>query len=81
MVRLELLSAQLGKPNLWDDPVHAGKISREHGMLMGKVKEVKAFEQTLYEHIDMVKLAREEGDAELELVRSHSLYRHVFLSS
>ncbi|XAR54433.1 hypothetical protein NMG60_11029552 [Bertholletia excelsa] len=61
-----MLSSQLDKPNLWDDPVHAGKISREHGSLMGKIKEVKAFEQELLEHIDMIKLAREENDVDLE---------------
>ncbi|KAK2639203.1 hypothetical protein Ddye_027055 [Dipteronia dyeriana] len=66
MVRLNLLSVELNKPNLWDDPVHAGRISREHGSLMGKMKEVKAFEQELLEHIDMIKLAREENDTELE---------------
>ncbi|XP_019418029.1 PREDICTED: peptide chain release factor PrfB2, chloroplastic isoform X1 [Lupinus angustifolius] len=65
-VRLDLLSAQLAKPDLWDDPVHAGKISREHGSLLGKVKEVNAMEQELIEHIDMIKLAREENDEELE---------------
>lgn len=65
-VRLVILSAQLNKPDLWDDPVRAGKISREHGSLIGKVKEVKAFEQELLEHIDMIKLAREEDDPEME---------------
>ncbi|KAL9250247.1 Peptide chain release factor PrfB2, chloroplastic-like protein [Drosera capensis] len=70
MVKLDQLSAELDKPHIWDDPVHTGKISHEHGSLMGKVKEVKAFEQELYEHIDMVKLARDEGDAVLESVRS-----------
>lgn len=73
-VRLNLLSAELNKPNLWDDPVHAGRISREHGSLIGKMKEVKAFEQELLEHIDMIKLAREENDTELELVGSHFLF-------
>lgn len=68
MVRLDLLSAEVNKPDLWNDPVHAGKISREHGSLMGKMKEVKAFERELLEHIDMVKLAREENDGELESV-------------
>lgn len=67
VVRLDLLSLELNKPDIWDDPVHAGKISREHGLLMGKMKEVKAFEQELLEHIDMIKLAREENDADLEL--------------
>ncbi|CAL1383951.1 unnamed protein product [Linum trigynum] len=68
MVRLDLLSAQLNKPNLWDDPVLAGKLSREHGSMMGKMKEVKALEQDLIEHIDMIKLAREEAeDSDLEL--------------
>ncbi|CAI0459661.1 unnamed protein product [Linum tenue] len=68
MVRLDLLSAQLNKPDLWDDPVLAGKLSREHGSLMGKMKEVKTLEQDLIEHIDMIKLAREEAeDSDLEL--------------
>ncbi|PRQ42376.1 putative peptide chain release factor 1, peptide chain release factor 2 [Rosa chinensis] len=66
LVRLDMLSVELNKPDLWNDPVHAGKISREHGSLMGKMKEVKAFEQELLEHVDMIKLAREENDAELE---------------
>ncbi|KAJ7977866.1 Peptide chain release factor [Quillaja saponaria] len=66
IVRLNMLSMELNKPDLWDDPVHAGKISREHGSLLGKMKEVKAFEQELLEHIDMIKLAREEDDADLE---------------
>lgn len=79
MVRLDLLSAELNKPDLWNDPVHAGKISREHGSLMGKMKVVKAFEQELLEHIDMIKLAREENDAELESVGSHFLSRHVLI--
>ncbi|KAK6944192.1 Peptide chain release factor [Dillenia turbinata] len=39
LVRVELLSAELDKPDIWDDPVHAGKVSREHGSLMGKLKE------------------------------------------
>lgn len=67
-VRLDMLSVQLNKPDLWDDPVHAGKISREHGSLLGKMKEVNALERELLEHIDMIRLAREENDAELESV-------------
>ncbi|KAA8545243.1 hypothetical protein F0562_020027 [Nyssa sinensis] len=75
LVRLELLSVQLNKPDLWDDPIHAGKISREHGSLTGKMKEVKAFEQELLEHIDMIKLAREENDIELESESLKALLR------
>lgn len=70
-VRLDVLSAQLNKPDLWDDPVHAAKISREHGSLLGKMKEVRNMEEALLEHIDMIKLAREENDPELESVGSH----------
>ncbi|XP_068341657.1 peptide chain release factor PrfB2, chloroplastic-like [Pyrus communis] len=66
LVRLDMLSAEVNKPDLWNDPVNAGKISREHGSLLGKMKEVQAFERELLEHVDMVKLAREENDAELE---------------
>ncbi|KAK9147033.1 hypothetical protein Sjap_006936 [Stephania japonica] len=65
-VQLEMLSVELNKPNIWDDPVHAGNISREHGSLLGKMKEVNGFERELLEHIDMLKLAKEENDAELE---------------
>lgn len=75
MVRLDLLSAEVNKPDLWNDPVHAGKISREHGSLTGKMKEVKAFERELLEHIDMVKLAREENDGELESESMNALLK------
>lgn len=74
-VRLNILSIQMDKPDLWDDPVRAGKISREHGSLMGKMKEVKGLEQELLEHIDMRKLAREENDPELELESVKALLR------
>ncbi|CAM8969107.1 unnamed protein product [Rhodiola kirilowii] len=66
VARLGLLSVQVNKPDLWDDPVQAGKISREHGALMGRMKEVRSLEQQLLEHIDMIKLANEENDTELE---------------
>ncbi|WJX85328.1 Peptide chain release factor PrfB2, chloroplastic [Trifolium repens] len=66
-VRLDMLSAQLNKEDLWDDPILAGKINREHGSLLGKMKEVNGLEEELLEHIEMIKLAREENDAELEL--------------
>lgn len=36
---------------------------------MGKIKEVTRFEQELVEHIDMLRLAREENDKDLEEVR------------
>ncbi|KAF5185271.1 Peptide chain release factor prfb2 protein [Thalictrum thalictroides] len=70
LVRLDTLSIELNKPNLWDDHVHAGNISREHGLLMGKMKDVNEFERELLDHIDMLKLTREENDDELELVQA-----------
>lgn len=73
MIRLDILSTELNKADIWDDPVRAGRISREHGSLMGKMKEVKEFERELLEHIDMLKLAREENDRDLESVGSHFL--------
>ncbi|CAI9103515.1 OLC1v1002012C1 [Oldenlandia corymbosa var. corymbosa] len=66
LFKVKSLSEELDKQDLWDDPVRAGKISREHGFLTGKMNEVKAFEQELFEHIDMIKLSREENDAEME---------------
>lgn len=70
IARVEQLSIVLNKPDLWDDPTFAGRVNREHGELMSKIKEVNWFEQELLEHIDMLKLAREENDEELESVRS-----------
>lgn len=78
--KLEMLSEELNKPNLWDDPSHAGKISREHGSIMSKMKAVSGFEQELFEHIDMIKLAREDNDAELESESLNALLalrRHI----
>ncbi|KAI3918943.1 hypothetical protein MKW98_017391 [Papaver atlanticum] len=75
VMRLQMLTIELNKPDLWDDPVHAGKISREHGSLMGKMKEVNGFERELLEHIDMVKLAKEENDGELELESLKALFK------
>ncbi|CAN6467906.1 unnamed protein product [Victoria cruziana] len=66
LVRLDQLSEDLDNPNLWDDPVNAGKISREHGLLIGKKKEVASFEHELLENIDMLRLAKEENDSALE---------------
>lgn len=74
-----MLSFQLEKPDLWDDPVHAGKISREHGSLMGKMKLVNGLEQELIEHIDMIKLAREEEDHDLESVGPHTLFLSLLI--
>ncbi|KAM1332907.1 hypothetical protein EV1_008975 [Malus domestica] len=50
------------------DQIIARKISRKHVSLLGKMKEVHAFERELLEYVDMVKLACEENDAELESV-------------
>lgn len=66
--RTKQLAVVLERPDLWDDPVFAGRISREQGELMGKIKSVDQFEQELIEHIEMLRLAREENDNELEMV-------------
>jgi len=71
---LDMLSFHLSKEDLWNDPVRVGKISREHGSLLGKMKEVNAFEQELLEHIDMIKLAREENHADLESLGTHFIF-------
>ncbi|CAN6301161.1 unnamed protein product [Urochloa humidicola] len=65
--RTKQLAMVLERPDLWDDPVFAGRVSREHGELMGKIKSVNQFEQELIEHIEMLRLAREENDNELEM--------------
>lgn len=68
MLRAEHLSGEMNRSDLWDNPECAARVSREHGMCMGKIKEVKAFERELLEHVEMQKLARDEGDEALELV-------------
>lgn len=65
--RTKQLAVVLEKPDLWEDPVFAGRVSREQGELMGKIKSVNQFEQELIEHIEMLRLAREENDNELEM--------------
>lgn len=72
-----MLSAELNKPDLWNDPTHAGKISREHGSLAGKMKGVMTFEREMLEHIDMLKLAKEENDSELESVGVSTLISQI----
>ena len=72
--RTKQLAVVLEKPDLWDDPVFAGRVSREHGELMGKIKSVNQFEQELIEHIEMLRLAREENDNELEMVSTVLYY-------
>uniref|UniRef100_A0ACD5YGD4 Uncharacterized protein n=1 Tax=Avena sativa TaxID=4498 RepID=A0ACD5YGD4_AVESA len=64
--RSKQLAVVLERPDLWEDSAFAGKVSREQGEIMGKIKSVNQFEQELMEHIDMLRLAREEGDNELE---------------
>ncbi|WOL15992.1 peptide chain release factor PrfB2, chloroplastic isoform X1 [Canna indica] len=73
IIRLDQLSFVINKPNLWDDPVYAGRVSREHGELFNKIKEVNSYEHELLEHIDLIKLAREENDEELELESMNAL--------
>lgn len=68
----------LERPDLWDDPVFAGRVSREHGELMGKIKSVNQFEQELIEHIEMLRLAREENDNELETVSTVLYYCYIY---
>jgi len=71
--RTKQLAVVLEKPDLWDDPVFAGRVSREHGELMGKIKSVNQFEQELIEDIEMLRLAREENDNELEMESMRAL--------
>ncbi|XP_078435885.1 peptide chain release factor 2 isoform X2 [Wolffia australiana] len=65
--RAEELGMEIEKPDLWNDPVYAGKVSKEHGALLGKLKEVNAFEQDLLENIDLLKLAHDENDDNMTL--------------
>lgn len=71
--RLEQLNIELNRPDLWDDPHKAGRLSREHGSLTGKIKAVNEMEAELIEHVDMMELAHEENDSELEAETTRDL--------
>jgi peptide chain release factor 2 len=66
--RLKQLDTELLKPDLWNDPSSASKLSRERGRLAGRVSAVKDMESELMEHIGMAELAREERDSQVEAV-------------
>jgi peptide chain release factor 2 len=42
---------------------------------MSRIKSVNQFEQELIEHIEMLRLAREENDNELEMVNTGLYYK------
>ncbi|KAH9308285.1 hypothetical protein KI387_036196, partial [Taxus chinensis] len=67
LYRLEQLAIELNRPDVWDDPVKAGRLSCEHGSLAGKVKSVNDLEAELIEHVDLLELAHEENDLELQV--------------
>ncbi|KAL2629893.1 hypothetical protein R1flu_014579 [Riccia fluitans] len=71
--RLRQLDADLEKPDLWSDPPQASKISREKGVIAGRVKEVIDMESELLEHIGMAELAREEKDSQVETEATEAL--------
>eukprot|EP01018_Ginkgo_biloba_P008750 Gb_09148 [translate_table: standard] len=73
LFRLEQLNTELTRSDFWDDPVKAAQLSREHGSLSGKVKAVNDLEMELIEHVDLLELAREEKDLELEAETTRSL--------
>ncbi|XP_068645956.1 peptide chain release factor PrfB2, chloroplastic [Aristolochia californica] len=75
VLRAEHLSSEINRSDLWENPNYAGKASREHGICMGKINEVNGFKQELIEQIEMLKLAREEDDRELELEIMRALLR------
>ncbi|CAA7398378.1 unnamed protein product [Spirodela intermedia] len=75
LVKAEELTMEMDKSDLWNDPVYAGKVSKEHGALMGKIKEINGFERELLEHIDMLKLAREENDNDVALESITALFK------
>ncbi|CAM6106204.1 unnamed protein product [Calypogeia fissa] len=64
--RLRQLDQDLLKPDLWDNPSSASKISRERGGLAGRIQAVKDMESELVEQIGMAELAREEKDKQVE---------------
>ncbi|KAG9441755.1 hypothetical protein H6P81_017609 [Aristolochia fimbriata] len=75
VLRAEHLSSEVTRSDIWENPDYAGKVSRDHGICMGKIKEVNGLEQELIEHVELLKLARDEGDSELELETMKALLR------
>lgn len=64
--RLEELNALCEDPTLWDDAEKAQKLMRERTHLEQSIKIVKDIETDLSDNCEMIDLAQEEGDCELQ---------------
>ncbi|MDN8640729.1 PCRF domain-containing protein, partial [Corynebacterium kefirresidentii] len=64
-VRIRELEAQAGDPSLWDDPVHAQKVTSELSAAQAKVRKLEALRGRLEDMPVMYELAEEEGDSSL----------------
>ena len=63
--RIRELEAQAGDPSLWDDPVHAQKVTSELSAAQAKVRKLEALRGRLEDMPVMYELAEEEGDSSL----------------
>ena len=63
--RIRELEAQAGDPSLWDDPVHAQKVTSELSAAQAKVRKLEALRGRLEDMPVMYELAEEEGDTSL----------------
>ncbi|MCY3539477.1 MAG: peptide chain release factor 2 [bacterium] len=65
------LRAQAARPDLWDDPDRATRLTRRLGRIERLINRVASMEKDLEDAVILVELAREEGDSETleEVVR------------
>lgn len=64
--RLAQLAAQVERPDLWDDQPKAQKLLREQASLNQSLEAYEALPQELADYIELLDMARAEGDAESE---------------
>ena len=62
--RLESLEQELSKPDLWDDPERAQRVSREKNGLESELNLHERLQSGLDDAEALLELAKEEGDAE-----------------
>ncbi|MHA1540197.1 MAG: peptide chain release factor 2 [Alphaproteobacteria bacterium] len=71
--RLADLEEKAGDQNLWDDAVSAQKILKERSVVEGSLKGFNTLEQALLDHVDLIAMGEEEGDAETVLEAEEAL--------
>jgi len=72
-LRLEELNALSEEADLWNDPANAQKLMRERTKLENATSAVTTIEEDLTDTLELLVLAEEDGDAEMETEAENAL--------